>query len=388
LTVRVDISEAADVIADVHERVRRSYGGALGRHRSEVVTPALLLDLPAARRNITKMGARMREMSAELRPHVKVHKSAELALLQIEAGAIGISTATVWEAIVMARSGLDGIFVVNTVAGREKLAALAALARDADVMVAVDDADNAAEIAAAAREAGSTIGVLIELDTGMDRAGADSTKEALVLAQRIVDVDGLQFTGLSGYEGHCSLTPERELRHQREQKAMAFLVETAETLRAEGLPCPIVSAGGTATWDWTGSYPGVTESQAGSYVLMDHFHGTMVSDFEHAVFVAATVISRPGNRLIVDAGSKSIGAPNLATIVGHDLPNLRFDEEHGIFDTTGGTELHVGDVVELVPGYAPATVNLYDAYHVVEDDHVVDVWPVIPRGPGHGGLLR
>jgi len=388
LTVRVDISEAADVIADAHERVRRSYGGAVGRHRSEVVTPALLLDLPAARRNITKMGDRMREMSAELRPHVKVHKSAELALLQIEAGAIGISTATVWEAIVMARSGLDGIFVVNTVAGREKLAALAALARDADVMVAVDDADNAAEIAAAAREAGSTIGVLIELDTGMDRAGADSTKEALVLAQRIVDVDGLQFTGLSGYEGHCSLTPERELRHQREQKAMAFLVETAETLRAEGFPCPIVSAGGTATWDWTGSYPGVTESQAGSYVLMDHFHGTMVGDFEHAVFVAATVISRPANRVIVDAGNKSIGAPNLTTIVGYDLPNFRFDEEHGIFDATGGTELRVGDVVELVPGYAPATVNWYDAYHVVEDDRVVDVWPVIPRGPGHGGLLR
>jgi D-serine deaminase-like pyridoxal phosphate-dependent protein len=154
------------------------------------------------------------------------------------------------------------------------------------------------------------------------------------------------------------------------------------------LPCPIVSAGGTATWDWTGSYPGVTESQAGSYVVMDHFHGAMVGDFEHAVTVAATVISRPGNRLIVDAGSKSMGAPNLATIIGHDLPNFRFDEEHGIFDATAGTDLRVGDVVELVPGYAPATVNWYDAYHVVEDDRIVDIWPVVPRGPGHGGLLR
>jgi D-serine deaminase-like pyridoxal phosphate-dependent protein len=386
--MRVDISGAADVVAETHERVRCSYGNAIGRHRSEVVTPSLLLDLPAARRNITKMGERMREMSADLRPHIKVHKSPELARLQIEAGAIGISTATVWEAIVMARSGLDGIFVVNTVAGREKLAALAALAREADVMVAADAAGNAAEIGAAAREAGSTIGVLIELDTGMDRAGADNTEEALALAQRLVDVDGLEFRGLSGYEGHCSLTPERELRHEREQTAMAFLVATAEALREHGIPCPIVSAGGTATWDWTGSYSGVTESQAGSYVVMDHFHGAMVGDFEHAVFVAATVISRPGGRLIVDAGSKSVGAPNLATIVGHDLPNFRFDEEHGIFDATGGTQLRIGDVVELVPGYAPATVNWYDAYHVVEDDHVVDIWPVIPRGPGHGGLLR
>ncbi|HEU5373727.1 MAG TPA: alanine racemase [Gaiellaceae bacterium] len=383
----VDLSAAGAVVAHAHDHVRRAYGGAIGRHRSEVVTPALLLDLPAARRNITKMGEWMRAMSADLRPHIKVHKSPELAQMQREAGAIGISTATVWEAIVMARSGLDGIFVVNTVAGQEKLAALAALARDTEIMVAVDDGDNAAEIAAAASEAESTIGVLIEVDTGMDRAGVDSSDEALALARRLTGLDGVRLVGVSGYEGHCSLTPERELRHEREQKAMAFLVETAEALHAQGIPCPIVSAGGTATWDWTGSYPGVTESQAGSYVVMDHFHGAMVGDFDHAVFVAATVISKPGNRLIVDAGSKSMGAPNLATIVGQDLPNFRFDEEHGIFDATDGTELRVGDVVELVPGYAPATINWYDAYHVLEDDHVVDIWPVIPRGPGHGGLL-
>ena len=388
MAVLVDISEATAVIAALRERVRQAYGSAIGRHRSEVVTPALLLDLLAARRNITKMGERMSEMSADLRPHIKVHKSPELARLQVEVGAIGISTATVWEAIVMASSGLDGIFVVNTVAGREKLAALAALARDGDVMVAVDDAGNAADIAAAARAAESTIGVLIELDTGMDRAGVDSTKDALALARSVVELEGVELRGLSGYEGHCSLTPERELRHEREQKAMAFLVETAETLREDGLPAPIVSAGGTATWDWTASYPGVTESQAGSYVVMDHFHGAMVGDFELSVFVATTVISKPGNRLIVDAGSKSVGAPNLATIIGQDLPNFRFDEEHGIFDATHGTEFRVGDVVELAPGYAPSTVNWYDAYHVLEDDHVVDIWPVVPRGPGHGGLLR
>jgi D-serine deaminase-like pyridoxal phosphate-dependent protein len=82
-----------------------------------------------------------------------------------------------------------------------------------------------------------------------------------------------------------------------------------------------------------------------------------------------------------------MGAPALATIVGHDLPNFRFDEEHGIFDAAAGSALRVGDVVELVPGYAPATVNWFDAYHVVENDRVVDIWPVVPRGPGHGGLL-
>ena len=378
----------ADVLQEAHERVRDAYGGAIGRHRHEVVTPALLLDLPAARRNIEKMGERMRGLPAGLRPHIKVHKSPELARMQVDAGAIGVSTATVWEAMVMVRSGLDGVFVVNTVAGPDKLAALAELAREADVMVAVDDAANAAEIAAAARAAGSTLGVLVELDTGMDRAGVDSAEAALGLAERVAELDGLRLRGLTGYEGHCSLTPERELRHERQRTAMSFLVETAETLRAAGLASPIVSAGGTATWEWTASYPGVTESQAGSYVLMDNFHGTMVGDFEHAATVLTTVISRPPNRVIVDAGNKSMGAPALATIVGHDLPSFRFDEEHGIFEATPGAGLRVGDVVELVPGYAPGTVNWYDAYHVIDDDEVVDIWPVVPRGPGHGGLIR
>jgi D-serine deaminase-like pyridoxal phosphate-dependent protein len=288
----------------------------------------------------------------------------------------------------MVRSGIDGVAVVNTVAGREKLAALAELARDAEVMVAVDDARNAADVAAAARAAGSTVGVLIEIDTGMDRAGVDTAEQAVALAQRVAVQEGLRLLGVTGYEGHCSLTPERELRHRRQQAAMHFLVEVADAILAAGLPCPIVSAGGTATWDWTAATPRITEIQAGSYVLMDNFHGAMVGDFEHAVTVLTTVISRPPDRIIVDAGNKSMGAPALATIRGHDLPVLRFDEEHGIFVTTPDGGLRVDDVVELVPGYAPATVNWYDAYHVVEDDRVVDIWPVVPRGPGHGGLLR
>ena len=376
----VDISEATVAITETQDRVLHAYGGAIGKRAAELVTPALVLDVHAARRNIEKMGERMRALPAELRPHVKVHKSPELARMQIEAGAIGLSAATVWEAIVMVCSGLGGVFVVNTVAGPDKLAALAALAREAEVMVAVDEPGNAAEIAAAACAAGSTVGVLVELDTGMDRAGVDTTEEAVALARRIAELDGLRLLGLSGYEGHCSLTPERELRHQRELTAMRFLVDTAEALRAAGLPCPIVSAGGTATWDWTASFPGVTESQAGSYVVMDNFHG--------AVTVIATVISRRPDRVIVDAGNKSVGDPALASIVGHDLPSFRFDEEHGIFAASPEAGLRVGDVVELVPGYAPGTVNWYDAYHVVEDDRVVDIWPVIPRGPGHSGLVR
>ena len=381
------LTPAAGAIENTRERVRRAYGGGIGRSRREVVTPALILDLPAARRNIQKMAGWLEDKPAKIRPHIKVHKSPELARMQVEAGAIGLSTATVWEAVVLVRSGLDSIFIVNTVAGPERLAAIAALARDAEVMVAVDEADNAAAIAKAARAAGSTVGVLIEVDTGMDRAGVDTTEQAVELGRKLMELKGIRMLGVTGYEGHCSLTPEAGLRAQKQQKAMSFLTATAHALEAQGVPCPIVSAGGTATWSLTASDPHVTEIQAGSYAVMDNFHGAMVGDFEKALTVATTVISRPNDRVIVDAGNKSLGAPSLSTIAGHENAGFRFDEEHGVFVTMPDEKLRVGDVVELIPGYAPGTVNWYDAFHVVEGDWVVDIWAIIPRGPGHGGLI-
>src|SRR5438309_8923384 len=145
------LAPAVGAIQETRHRVSHAYGSAIGRHRHELITPALILDLPAARRNIEKMANRLKTMPAKLRPHIKVHKSPELARMQVDAGAIGISTATVWEAIVMVRSGIDHVLVVNQVAGQEKLAAMAELAQGADVMLCVDNAANAAEIAAAAR---------------------------------------------------------------------------------------------------------------------------------------------------------------------------------------------------------------------------------------------
>ena len=383
-----DVLNPPPLLAETYDRVRREYGGAVGRHRSELTTPALVLDLPVAKRNIQRMADHMATLPSDIRPHIKVHKSPELSRLQVEAGAIGLSVATVWEAIVLVRSGLDHILVVNTIAGPAKLRALAELAQDADVMVAVDDPIGVDALSRAAAAAGSRIGVLVEVDTGMDRCGVDSPEEALEVARLVADARGLELRGVTGYEGHCSLTPDHDERLAKQRTAMGYLVEVAVGLEAAGLPAPIRSAGGTATWDWTAAHPGITEIQAGTYVVMDNFHGRMVGGFEHSLTVQATVISRRPDRVIVDAGNKSMGAGDLATIVGHPLPSFRFDEEHGIFDASGGSSLKVGDTVSLVPGYSPSTVNWYDAFHVVEDDVVVDIWPVIPRGPGHHGLVE
>lgn len=99
--------------------------------------------------------------------------------------------ATVWEAVVLAAAGLDDLFVVNTVSHPAKIRLLAELAATHRILVAVDEAPNAAALSAAAVQAGATLGIMIEIDTGMDRCGADSAEDALALARRVVDLPGL-----------------------------------------------------------------------------------------------------------------------------------------------------------------------------------------------------
>ena len=377
----------AKILQEAYDQVRRDYGAAVGRRREELVTPALVLDIGAAQRNIDHMASELKQLGAAvIRPHYKAHKSPDIARRQVAAGAGGLSMATVWEAVVLAAAGFDDLFVVNTVAHPAKVRALAELARDHRVLVAADEADNAAALSAAAMAAGSTLGIMIEVDTGMDRCGVDSAADCLALARQVTGLPGLHLEGITGYEGHCSLTRDNDLRYGRQREAMAFFTGVAGILEADGIACPIRSAGGIATWNWTAAYPGITEIQAGTYVVMDNFHGVMVPGFEHSLSIAATVISRQSGKVIVDAGSKSVADPADVTIAGHDLAVFRFDEEHGIFDAADGSALRVGDPVALIPGYSPSTVNWYDAYHVVQDGVVTDIWPVIPRGPGSHGL--
>jgi D-serine deaminase-like pyridoxal phosphate-dependent protein len=371
-------------VARNRERVLDLYGDDIGRTVDAILTPSLVLDLRAAERNIVTMAQAVQALGTELRPHVKTHKSTEIARLQVSAGAAGLSTATLWEAIALAWEGFDDLFVVNTITQPEKVSLLARLARSRRVLVAVDDPGNAALLSDAAVAAGSRIGVMIEVDTGMDRAGVDSPQEALDLARRIEGLPGITIEGLTGYEGHCALESSESLRSRKQQAAMALFLDAAERLERHGIRCPIRSAAGTVTWQATASLAGITEIQAGSYVLMDGFHGDMISGFEPALTIATSVISRPPGRLIVDAGSKSVA--DEGTLTWPDIPRMRFDEEHGIFVAPDGLDVPLGTTLSMIPGYAPSTVNAYDAYHVAVDGVVVDIWPVFPRGPGHNGL--
>ncbi|MGH2615169.1 MAG: alanine racemase, partial [Thermomicrobiales bacterium] len=377
---------AVTLIDETRDMVRRQYGQAVGQPAESVTTPALLLDLPAARRNIQRMAEGMAVFPAALRPHVKGHKSPDLALLQQQAGAQGFSTATVWEAVVLAEAGLDDLFVVNTVTDPTKIGVLADLARERRVLVAVDDLANAGDLSRAAVKSGSELDVLVEIDTGMRRAGLTEPNAAADLARKVSELPGLRFQGVTGYEGHCSLEDDVSRRTIKQRAAMDVLLAAVIAIESVGVPCPIVSAGGTRTWWLTAATPGITEIQAGTYLLMDRFHGGVDGGFEPAVTVLSTVISRSRDRVVVDAGNKSVAAPELTAIAGYDVAYFRFDEEHGLFTAPTDGKLAIGEVVRLLPGYAPSTVNMYDAYHVVEDGTVVDIWPIVPRGPGHHGL--
>lgn len=373
----------------MHDFIRDTYRAAIGRHRKELVTPALILDLSAARANIAFMMERLRPMPAKLRPHIKVQKCAELARMQVDAGAVGVCAATVWEAIAMGRAGIRDVLVANQVAGEEKMRALARAAREARCTVAVDDAQNARELSGAALAEGIRLEFVIEIDVGQGRGGVRTVAEALALARETEGMKGLRFRGMMGYEGHCMLEPDRGLRISKARAAVDLLSEAVETLRDAGFVSEIVSAGGTGTYDITGGDPRVTEIQAGSYVFMDLFHGSLVPGFSRSLTVLGTVAMRHGDTVVFDCGRKSVGIDFvLPEMAAYPFYKARyFAEEHALFDVDERCRLRRGDTAEFVPGYAPTTVNLYDAYHVVEHDVVTDIWPVIPRGPGHQGLL-
>ncbi len=362
------------------------YRSAIGRPRHDLVTPALILDLDVARRNIAAMAEYMRTVPAKLRPHIKVHKSPELARMQMAAGeALGLTTATVWEAVVMVRGGIDDILIANEVVGEEKVKALAELARDARINVAIDDAHNAEELSSAALKAGSTLGVLIDLDVGMERCGVRTKEEALRLAEHVSKLRGLRLEGMMGYEGHCMLEPDPALRVQKAHAAMDKLMDAVDYLSQAGFESKVISGGGTGTYNITGAHPRLTELQAGSYVVMDAFHAQLVPGFPVALTVLGTVISRQGHRVVFDTGRKVIGS-ELGLPRLKDVPSTTagIAEEHLLVDVDPGYPLKVGDRVEVISGYGPTTVNLHDVYYVVENDVVTDVWPIRARGAGLG----
>ena len=354
---------------------------------NDISTPALVLDLAALDRNIAVMARFFAEGSCRLRPHVKAHKTPAIARRQLAAGStVGLTCATLAEAEAV-RSFCDDILIANELIGATKGARAAALAGRGRLTVAVDSVVGLEGLAAAARAAGVSIGVLVDLDVGQGRCGLPPGAPAVDLAKRVCETAGVELRGVMGYEGHVQPIRDRAERRRAAGRSMEALVGTAEAIRAAGLPCPVVSTGGTGTFDLSGRYPGVTEIQAGSYALMDTDYGDVGVPFEQAFFVLGTVVSRPlPNRIVADCGHKSAtkdhGTPAVVGIDGARI--TAFNDEHATIEVPPATAIAVGDRLRIRPSHTDPTVNLHDVFYVLDGERVVDVWEIAARGyPEH-----
>jgi D-serine deaminase-like pyridoxal phosphate-dependent protein len=337
-----------------------------------------------------------------LRPHVKVHKCPAIAHRQLEAGAIGITCAKISEAEVMAQSGIGDILIANEVVGLRKIRRALELSELCNLTVVVDNAENAHELSREAESRGSKLRVLVDINLGrivgpddpvercgnrgiLDRCGVLPGTPALELAQEILRLPGLRFAGLMGYEGGMRGYIDYKSRKEACCKALALVIETKELLEAHGIESETISSGGTSTYSITGTYPGITEVQPGSYVLMDAPLATMEGiDFEYALSVLTTVISRPyPEKAILDVGRKGItaegGMPIVRGIDGARLVMLNLEHGHLILEGAGRS-LRVGDKIELLPTDADTAVNLYDNYMLVKGGVLEAQWPITARG--------
>ncbi len=353
------------------------------RTLADIPTPALVVDVPAMERNIRRMAEFFAAGPCRLRPHFKAHKTPEIARRQLAAGSCsGLTCATVAEAEVAA-AFCDDILIANQVIGRDKASRVAALARRIDIKVAVDSAAGLEQMAAAAQEAGSRVGVLVDVNVGMLRCGVAPGLELVDLARRASASGGLRLRGAMGYEGHAVGIEDRAEREGRTRKAMERLLAAVQMLRDGGLPGDIVSAGGTGTYDITGRIPGITEVQAGSYVLMDTAYAKLDIPFEKAVYILGTVLSRPAPGLCVtDSGHKACtedhGNPSVKDIAGASV--LFLSDEHATIGIPPESPLGPGDRIGLWPSHIDPTINLHDALYAVDGESVVGVWPVSARG--------
>jgi len=351
----------------------------------EIDTPALVLDIGAAERNIRRMAEHFAGKAARLRPHVKTHKSPMLARKQLEAGAIGVTCAKLGEAEVMVAAGVPEILLSTEIVGAQKVARLAALSRHARILTVVDDAGAARAISDAAAAAGIRVPALIDLNVGQQRTGVLPGGPALELAREVGRMPGLTLVGVQGYEGHLQHLESAARRGEQCREAMAALTETAVLLRQEGFAIEVVTTGGTGTHAFAGDYPGVTEVQPGSYVFMDSHYGSVEGlAFEQSLTLRTTVISRTrAGDAVVDAGMKAASLDSGLPVV-RGIPGAQFlfvGDEYGKLILDGaGQGVRVGDVIELVPSHCDTTVNLHDVYWVVRDGRLEDVWPIAARG--------
>jgi D-serine deaminase-like pyridoxal phosphate-dependent protein len=341
-------------------------------------TPALLVDLDTFEANVAAMAGLLRDTGKTVRPHVKTHRTPELAKRQLGVSVRGVTCATVGEAEVMVGAGIDDVLIANEVVDTPKLDRIADLARRAKVTLAADDPAPVEALSRLAARGGVRVGVLVDVDILLHRCGVASIAEALALARLIERLPGLELKGIMGYEGRVRLGTEQ--RAEKIAGAYKTLRDTRDALVEAGHAVEVVSAAGTSTLREAIADRVITEIQAGVYALMEPELLDMDLPFQCAASIRGTVISRHDDRFVADVGRRVVGVEYGPPVpIGIEADRVAISDEHATV-TVHETPPPIGSEVDFIPGQIRTTFNLHDHVWIMRGGRIVDCWSVAARG--------
>ncbi|MFD1739836.1 alanine racemase [Bacillus salitolerans] len=360
----------------------------------ELDTPTLLLDIKKLEKNINTIASFTEENGLALRPHIKTHKSIHIANMQIESGAVGITTAKVSEAEVMAAGGIKDILIAYPISSHQKIHKLVQLLMiGVSLKIAVDNTDQLRYLQQELEHSPYKLEVWIKVNSGLHRCGVEPGVEAVKLAKEIMSYNKLELGGIFTHAGHsyaANSIEEIDAIGVSEGKAV---VDSANDCEREGIPIRVRSVGSTPTYRTAGKVPGITEVRPGNAVFFDSIQvGLGVASFDNcALSLLSSVVGEYKDRIVLDTGSKSLcldkGAhgnetvKGFGSIVGHpEVTIARLSEEHGVGTFTQRTTLKLTDKVQIIPNHACTVVNQFQEYVVHDGEKVVDLWKIDARG--------
>ncbi len=354
----------------------------------ELETPVLLIDLDVMEANLRRMSDYARKHGLDFRPHIKTHRIPEIAKMQVELGAKGITVAKLGEAEVMSEAGLDDLLLAYPLLGASKARRLRDVLEKARVSVALDSEESVRWVAEAAD--GKSVEVLVEIDLGARRCGVAPGPEAVRLARLIESTAGVYFGGLMFYPGH--IHPEFDGNKDTLEQLGRDLQYQLECFQREKIPVPRISGGSTPSAPFSHQIENLTEIRPGTYVFNDRntLEWKACREVDCAASLLVTVASNavPG-QVIIDGGAKAFTSDLLApaTRGGHGLvkghPEIFFEkmnEEHGFLELPEGLRFEVGERLRIIPNHICVAVNLQDSLVTCRGQEVVGEWEIKARG--------
>ncbi len=365
----------------------------------DLITPALVIDKATLLRNIQMMSEKVQRSNVTLRPHIKTHKCFEIANLQTEYGAAGITVSTLGEASVFIRNGFTNVTLAYPVIP-DKFPALMKLAQTAEINVVTDHSAVIPLLEAQCIATETQLNVLLKIDCGFHRCGVDpKNPKALSLAKQIAEAPHLQFKGILTHAGHAYNASSKENLRTIAQAEQDIMIKFSEKLQKNGLMCDVVSIGSTPTAMLSPKFKeGITEVRPGNYVFFDFSQVSLGSCYlsDCALSVLTSVVSVQDSHVVVDAGatalSKDAGPTHITSSRGYgvvldpddsvspaDAQILSLSQEHGkiqIAKKSHHQSLSPGDHLRIIPNHSCLTANLFDKYYIIDEKRVIATWPI------------